>query len=110
MVEVTVSRNSDGRIRAFTVTGHCLYDRKGRDIVCAAISALTQTAVLGLEERLGLRPRVTIREGDLKLVLPPDLGVEMAARAQDILETMVIGLKAMQHDYGAHLRLVEETL
>ena len=31
------------------VEGHAMYDAHGRDIVCAGVSAILQTAVLGLE-------------------------------------------------------------
>lgn len=47
MVKVNVSAKS-GKM-TIEVEGHAGYDAHGRDIVCAGISAILQTAVLGLE-------------------------------------------------------------
>ena len=36
--------------RGFTVEGHAQFDVEGKDIVCSAISALTQVFTMGLRE------------------------------------------------------------
>jgi len=41
-----------GRLYGFEAGGHAGYAPSGEDIVCAAVSALTQTALLGLGEVL----------------------------------------------------------
>jgi hypothetical protein len=41
-----------GRLYGFEAGGHAGYAPSGEDIVCAAVSALTQTALLGLLEVL----------------------------------------------------------
>ena len=41
-----------GRLYGFEAGGHTGYAPSGEDIVCAAVSALTQTALLGLGEVL----------------------------------------------------------
>ncbi len=35
------------------MSGHAGYDEPGRDIVCAAVSAVAQAAVLGIQEVVG---------------------------------------------------------
>ena len=42
----------------FTASGHSGFAERGHDIVCAAVSALTQTCELGLSDVLGLEPVV----------------------------------------------------
>ena len=42
MITVTICKSG------FTVEGHADFKPKGEDIVCAAVSVLTQTALLGL--------------------------------------------------------------
>ena len=49
--------DQDGRITGFSCSGHSGYAEEGSDIVCAAISALTQGAVIGLKEVIGLEAR-----------------------------------------------------
>lgn len=46
MIEVKVYNNG------FTITGHAGYDVMGKDIVCAAVSALSQTCVISLESTI----------------------------------------------------------
>ena len=48
-----------GSIIGFAAQGHSGYAESGSDIVCAAVSALTQTCELGLEEVLHIVPEVT---------------------------------------------------
>ena len=47
MISVTVTRKDDS-IREITVSGHAGYATHGKDVVCAAVSSIAQTALLGL--------------------------------------------------------------
>lgn len=95
MVRAVLERDAAGVLRGFAVRGHAGQGAAGRDVVCAAVSALTQTAVLGLQRRLGLEPRVRMGDGSLECSLPAALAAESARGAADILETMVLGLEAI---------------
>nr|WP_252894027.1 ribosomal-processing cysteine protease Prp [Veillonella denticariosi] len=48
MVSIGIQRNSDGQVTGCHMSGHAGYDEHGFDIVCAALSALSATAMLGL--------------------------------------------------------------
>ena len=48
MTTVTVFRRPDGALSGFDCRGHALYADAGEDIVCAAVSALTQGTLNGL--------------------------------------------------------------
>ena len=50
MVSIEIQRNSDGQVIGCHLSGHAGYDEHGFDIVCAAVSALTATAMLGLTQ------------------------------------------------------------
>lgn len=47
MIKVYISQK-EGDI-SIDVVGHAEYDEYGKDIVCAGVSAIVQTAILGLE-------------------------------------------------------------
>lgn len=47
MIKINV--NAESGNMTIEVKGHAGYDAHGRDIVCAGVSAILQTAVLGLE-------------------------------------------------------------
>lgn len=93
-----------GRIASFEVSGHAGYARRGQDIVCAAVSAVTQTAVAGLREVAGLDPQVSI---DHEMgYLAVDLGRDMDnGAAQAILATMLIGLRAIARDNPRYVKI-----
>ena len=88
MINIEIVRSSDQAMVGFSVTGHANTAPHGQDIVCAGISALTQTAVLGLDRQLKKKIHVKITNGHLKMNLldKPD------ALTNAVLETMLIGL------------------
>ncbi|MDI3299130.1 MAG: ribosomal-processing cysteine protease Prp [Bacillota bacterium] len=109
MIRARVARDRRGRILFLAIQGHAGYAEPGRDIVCAAVSAIAQTALLGLEERLGLKPAVRLEAGDFALDLRGLAGSEIE-RAQDILATAVLGLEATAREAEGFVRLEEETV
>ncbi len=106
MTEITVFR-SRGRIAGFKANGHTGYAASGEDIVCSALSALTQTAVMGLTEYLGLRVAHEIKEGSLTCMLDKGISDDEWKGAEIILETMLLGLKSIEGNYCGYLRLTE---
>ncbi|MDK2856190.1 MAG: uncharacterized protein PWQ86_1403 [Bacillota bacterium] len=106
MIRVRIERCPEGRgVAAFTVEGHAGWAPHGRDIVCAGVSALTQAALLGLEEYLALSPNVKVKEGFLHCRLR---GAEQKMReAQAILATMELGLRAMAREYPESIKIEE---
>ncbi|WP_258360315.1 ribosomal-processing cysteine protease Prp [Moorella sulfitireducens] len=105
MIRIVFWQEEGGALAGFTISGHAGYRPKGEDIVCAAVSALAQTAVLSLKEHLAEEPEVRIEEGFLECRLPPSLKSSGKERARVILETIATGLKAIARDYKEYLRL-----
>jgi uncharacterized protein YsxB (DUF464 family) len=105
MVRVRMVRAPDGSIEGFSIVGHAGAGVRGQDVVCAGVSAIAQTAVLGLEQRLGLAPQVEAGEGRLTVRLAPGIDAAQRLRAQDILETMWLGLCAVAAVYPRHVQL-----
>lgn len=94
-------------IRGFEVHGHSGYAEAGSDIVCSAVSALTQTAAMGLEELLRLELELSSAEGELSCLLPREMDAKIRPQAQLILETMALGIRAMTQTYGKYIKLTE---
>lgn len=111
MVKVTLfRRRGPGDLTGFEAAGHSGYAERGYDIVCAAVSALTTVTVLGLQVRLGLSPAVQVDEetGWLRCRLDPDrISPEVWERAQDLLETMALGLTEIAKDYADYVEVEE---
>ena len=49
MVQVDIFKDKQGMINGYKVSGHAGYAEEGMDIICSAVSALTQAPLLGLE-------------------------------------------------------------
>lgn len=108
MIRIRVRRDGAGRVTGFTVRGHAGYAEAGRDIVCAGVTAVVFTALLGLRSvaRIPHTVRQEDREGYIDCRL--EVGTPDAERtAQAILETMVLGLRDIEKDYGDYVRVTE---
>ena len=103
MIKITIKRNVAQSCIGFCVEGHAATAPHGQDIVCAGVSALTQTAVLGLERHLNREILLAQADGrfGVDLVGLPDQ--ETAA----VLETMLLGLKEIAKSNPKSVRISE---
>lgn len=100
MIRVTIHAESN-LIDSFKVEGHAGYAKEGYDVVCSAVSAITQTAVLGLKAVLNRKIDYLAKEGFLSCKLVPD------SDTQIILVTMLEGLKDIKRQYPRYLNIKE---
>mgnify|MGYP000855911864 CR=1 FL=1 len=99
MVNIRIYRDTAGRVCRFAAEGHSDFAPYGEDIVCAAVSVLLQTAILGLEELAQAEPDVTMTDGCLECRLSAGKGDDIVI--DTILQTMLLGLQAIEADYAA---------
>ena len=95
MVEVTVYSRK-GRTVGFTMRGHANRGEYGSDIVCAAISAVSQTAILGITDVLKSQAGIVCESGNCSCILRETATAEETERAAIIFDTMVCGLKSIR--------------
>ncbi|MCR4399345.1 MAG: ribosomal-processing cysteine protease Prp [Syntrophomonadaceae bacterium] len=104
MVTVTLVRHGQV-ITGFEVTGHAEYEEEGKDIICAGVSAVTQTAVAGLLLHLLHPPQVEREKGWLLCRLPAGMTPAEQEKAQVILTTMEAGLRALEAGYPEYVKI-----
>jgi len=97
MIKATFLKSA-GRYTSFTVHGHSYFDLKGRDIVCAAVSVLTQHTARILVDHCA----ATVKRSTGRL--------EVALKDQDALSELLIGelyesLRDLQKQYPENLSL-----
>jgi uncharacterized protein YsxB (DUF464 family) len=107
MIRVHIFRNSDGFINKFTVQGHAGYARHGKDIICAAISAIAYTALGALEELADVKG-YTENDGFLECNIPTGMSPEKKDKAEVILETMAIGFKQIEYSYKKYVVVLDK--
>lgn len=107
MTTITLYRR-EGVFCGFRAEGHAGFSEKGSDIVCAAVSALTQSVLLGLEEVVGIPVRVrrSDREGLLEVILPRNERADKIDQAQVLLRTLLSGLNCISRDYPGFVRVI----
>ena len=88
MIEIIINYEND-RIKGFSVRGHSKTAPHGEDIVCAGVSAITQTALLGLGKHLKRNVVYSVKSGDMFAELK-DAPDELT---DAVLQTMCLGLK-----------------
>lgn len=104
MITVSIQRDQEGRITTFTVSGHADYGEHGQDIVCAGVSAIVQTAILGLQEYLRIDCAGSQKSGLIVCELP-FIGPELRRSVDAILETMLLGLTAIASAYAGYVQI-----
>ncbi len=106
MTDITITRK-DNSIVEVTATGHTGYAQSGEDIVCAGVSTLIQSALLGLLQvaQINVRYHVDEQQGSLKFTLPQHLSAQERHDADVILNTMLCGLQDFYTEYSDFINL-----
>ena len=103
MIRVIVDETSDGRITSFEMTGHADFAEHGKDLVCAAASAVSFGAVNSVYALTETEPEVELGDaGGYLSVRVPDPEDESV---QLILKSMIVSLQTIERDYGEHIKV-----
>ncbi len=97
----------EGHFSGFEFDGHAYFDEIGSDIVCAAVSILSQTCVNSFYELLNIDVALyeDEEEGFLKVDLPETLSTDQYDRTDLLIGQMVIGLKGIADMYPEHVTI-----
>ncbi|MGI6189058.1 MAG: ribosomal-processing cysteine protease Prp [Clostridiales bacterium] len=110
MIRAVIYRDPLENIVGFEVSGHSGYSERGKDIVCAAVSAIVQTAVIGLTEVLGIKVDYRQKAGEARCIIPEELSGGQIEKINIILKTMLHGLMSIQEGYSDYIRVEERRL
>jgi len=105
MITLEITRDEQNMIVGYKVSGHAGYAEAGEDIICSAVSAVTQAPLMGLERHLHLNPKakVNLDKGILEVALnsaPNDL-------TEAVLETMLLGVDSIARQCPKYVRIQE---
>jgi uncharacterized protein YsxB (DUF464 family) len=107
MIDVRIFREGQV-IVGFSVSGHSDYRPRGSDIVCSAISALSQTAILALDQVAGVSPEWTRQDGLLTCRLPAKLGSQRMEVCQMVLGTIITGIDSIAREFPENVKVSNE--
>jgi len=100
VIAVRLWRTPAGEPDRLVVRGHAGAGEYGRDVVCAAVSALVETLALALPKTPGWRGDIRVTEGLAEFAFEPPLSPEVRA----VVEAIAAGLEDLAHSARRYVR------
>ena len=97
----------DDRITGFSVSGHSGYAEAGKDIVCAAISAVVTMAEATINDVCGAKAKVRVKEEDARITLTLPAACDEEESVQAVLAGMLLTLCNMRDEYPDFIEVLE---
>ena len=109
MTNIKIIRENENII-GVECSGHTGFADYGRDIVCAGVSCIVQTAVLGIQKLTDINCKVVTdkKTGYLKLEINDIEKTKSLNDTQIILKTMLCGLEDLQKQYPKNIKLEDK--
>ena len=106
MTDIKLKRINNSIVEV-EASGHTGYGEQGEDIVCAGISTLLQSSLLGLLQVAKVNVKYTIdaETGKLKFTLPSNLTDDEKHDCDVILNTLLCGLQDFYTEYSDFINL-----
>ena len=109
MININIFRDNNDSIVGYEIEGHANYDEHGRDILCAAVSVLSQTTLIALNKVCGVDEEslsfsVENDRGYLKVSISKELEKEIRYKADIVLETMIVGIEDLSEQYPEYIK------
>ena len=95
------------RITGFSVSGHSGYAEAGSDIVCAAVSAVVTMAEATINDVLGAKAKVRVKDEQARISLTLPVSCDEEETVQAVLAGMMITLAGMRDDYPDYIEVLE---
>ena len=98
---------ADERITGFSVSGHSGYAEAGKDIVCAAISAVVTMAEATINDVCGAKAKVRVKDEQARITLTLPTSCDEEETVQAVLAGMMVTLLSLQEDYPDFIEVWE---
>ena len=97
----------DERITGFTVSGHSGYEERGKDIVCAYVSAVVTMAEATINDVCGAKAKVRVGEDEARITLKLPKSCDEEETIQAVLTGMMLYLINLRDDYEDYIEVLE---
>ena len=102
MISITVFRDSQNQISGIECRGHADFDEYGKDIVCAAVSALTLNFANSVEKFTDDSFSGQMDEETGEFVFHFDDG-KISRESRLLMDSLVLGLTNIQESFGKNI-------
>lgn len=100
MIKVELLREGSKAV-GFRVRGHSGLDERGKDVVCAGVSAASHMAFVGLADVLGKAVKLEKGEGVMVVTVPGDSA--SLPEVQAILRAFELEIRAIERSYPGNV-------
>ena len=107
MITINIKRNDKNEIVKFSLNGHAGYAESGSDIVCAAVSAITNMIIIGFEKLQIVPDFEKNNDGYISFDIPSDLSKEQNSKIQYLLDCMTEEFMDIQKNYMKYVKVNE---
>lgn len=103
MINVTAIYNEVDEACGFRIEGHAGFAGYGRDIVCAAVSALSENTVNSVEAFTEdkFSCKTDEKSGLLEFIITSDVSKE----SKLLLQSFFLGIRTISEEYNKHVKL-----
>lgn len=98
-------RFTEGKRAGIHIAGHAGSDIKGKDIVCSAVSVLSQTLVLSIERLLEVKQDTVIESGILSSTFGHGADAVQDEKLKLLIESFLIGVFEIQKEYPERIKI-----
>ncbi|WP_342432455.1 ribosomal-processing cysteine protease Prp [Neobacillus sp. FSL H8-0543] len=105
MIRITITRTESESISTFEISGHAFFANRGKDIVCAGVSAVSVGTINAVHALTGVTPEIENGDGFLRCVVPENLPADTYEKVQLLLEGMAVSLRTIEEEYGKHIKI-----
>ena len=95
------------RITGFSVSGHSGYAEAGSDIVCAAVSAVVTMAEATINDVLGAKAKVRVKDEQARITLTLPTSCDEEETVQAVLSGLMLTLLNIKEDYEDYIEVLE---
>lgn len=105
MIKILVEYR-DGDISRVTAKGHAGYAKYGKDVVCSAVGAIIQTALIAIIDMSDADVKYEKNDdGFLRFEVPEPKSEEERIKQQAVLRAMVLGVGDVEKGYGPYVKM-----
>lgn len=90
----------NAREECISIQGHAGYAEKGKDIVCAGVTALTQTLIKSINDLTMDRPEYEIAPGVFYMELK-----NLSEKSKILVDSFFIGLCSIAEEFPEYIRI-----
>ena len=107
MVKVII-KFKNNNINSFEFRGHANSAEYGQDIVCASVSGISQTILLGLIDILDDNIKYKIESGYLYFIIPNNIDIDILGKVNVLTNTLMLGLENIKKNYSDYIYIKKE--